>query len=548
MLDKRLMRQLKSPRWVLLNFGVRALALAFFAVGQAICLGTLIDGIFLKGLSFRQLLPNLCVLVLILILRPVFQGLQDIYGKNMATQVKSHLRKQLTDYAQLDYGSGTMVHQTGRLSTLAIEGIESVDAYYSEFLPQWVGVVVGILVILPVVWWYDGLSALLMLLTAPLIPVFMLLIGSRAKGEHQKHWEKLNQMNGHLLEVLRGMVTLRYFGKHRTQEKAVWTTSERFRKTTLKVLSISFLSAFTLELLATLSTAIIAVSLGLRLLYGNMDYLPALIVLMLAPEYYQPLRLLGQKFHAAMNGKIVAQALEPILNAMPVHRRPTTQTESKPCEFVVDIQNMNFAYGDKTIFSGFDLQIKRGDSLLLMGPSGVGKTTLLKLMLGAYENYEGSINVMGMEVGQLAYDSLSEQMSYVPQHPRLFKGTIEDNLLFGVKSSTVENASRLARDYAAKSGFDKVVARLPHGYNTQVGEGFDKLSGGELQLLAITRAWLRQTPIILMDEPTSAMDLVLEETIVAAMQEMQKEKTLIVAAHRPNTASLFTNRINLGGD
>ncbi len=553
MLDKRLMKYLDHPIETFLFTGVRAAALALFAVMQAYCFAYVVNQVFMEKASIQTLTVPLLLLALSLTARPILGGLQEYAAKKTALQVKSALRGALTRYAQADYGHAVVRHGTGTLSTLAVEGVESVDAYFSEFVPQFILVIVTVVVILPVVVFLDGASGVIMALTAPLIPVFMILIGKSAEGIQKKQWQKLTRMNGHLLEILRGMVTLTYFGKHRSQEKTVTAMSEGFRKATLGVLRISFLSAFTLELLATLSTAVVAVSLGLRLLYGGISFLPALTVLLLAPEFYQPLRGLGQKFHAGMNGKIVAEQLAAILGDGPAFtREPSSKTERPALGLPLSISaaELSFAYSDSPaspVLRRVSFNLAAGQSMAITGTSGIGKTTLLKLLLGGFPYYEGSLTLAGIEIKALEPDQVAACIAYVPQNPKVFAGTVLENLLLGLEDPQLIQNHALVQDYAVKTGFDRIVSRLEKGYDTLLGDGGSALSGGETQLLAITRAWMRETPIILMDEPTSAMDVHLEAAIVQAMSRLKESRMLVVAAHRRRTTEICDVELNLGG-
>lgn len=553
MLDKRLMKHLEHPKKTLFLTGVRATALALFAVLQAVCLAWVVDRVFLGKVPLQELTAPLALLGLAFVVRPVLGGYQEHRARLTAVQVKGAIREALARAARSDYGYGVQRHGTGTLSTLAVEGVEGVDAYFSEFVPQLVLAVVTLAVVLPTVLLLDPVSALVMGVTAPLIPGFMILIGKTADGVHRQQWDRLNRMNGHLLEVLRGMVTLCWFGRNRSQEGAVAAMSEGFRNATMKVLRISFLSAFTLELLATLSTAVVAVSLGLRLLYGRMDFFPALTVLLLAPELYQPLRQLGLRFHASLNGKVVAAELEQVLEATaPEPERTFDRAEGlwpQP-SLTIRAEGLCFAYRDapeNPVLKDIALELPPGRSLAVIGDSGIGKTTFLKLLLGAFDGYGGSLTLGGVELRNLAPEQVASVVSYVPQRPAVFTGTVLENLLFGLPEDQRQGARERAEAYAARSGFDRVVARLQDGYETHLGDGGSALSGGEAQLMGITRAWLRETPIVLLDEPTSAMDVHLEGEIIQALQRMKTEKTLVIAAHRPRTTAVCDRCLRLGG-
>lgn len=558
MLDKRLMNEIENKKIYYASLGGRALALSLLAVAQSVLLALCINKVFLEKARLSTLTPWLLALSAVFIIRPILMGFHDYSAKQTASDIKRRLRAKLVVFLNAEGGQNISATKTGELSTLAVEGIESVDAYFSEFVPQLFLVAVNTVVILAFALSQDVISALIMMFTAPLIPLFMILIGKTADGINRKQWDHLKTMNGHLLDVLRGMVTLRHFRKHLTQTQSVERMSEGFRKATLKVLRISFLSAFTLELLATLSTAVVAVSLGLRLLYGWMHFLPALTVLLLAPEFFQPLRLMGQKFHAAMNGKIAADQLYPLLESTSFKQVDDTAVHATIAEAllvstsVVDhltttqplivACDLTFGYTNSSeVFQQLSFSVNSGESMALTGRSGIGKTTLVRLLTGSLKTYQGSLMLAGRELREWDTNELSKWLSYVPQTPRVFRGTLMDNLRFGRPEASVEETLLLSR----LTGFHTVAEKLPLGYDTPVGQGAAQLSGGETQLMAITRACLRNTPIVIMDEPTSAMDLHMENLLTQAMALLMKDRTLLVAAHRKHTVSLCNRNLRL---
>lgn len=539
-MDSRLMKIMPQKRKTYLLFFVHALLLSVFAILQALILAHLIDAVFFKHSPLTSQWPMLLLLVMVFILRPAVQLSLDVQSKQVARHGKGAIRRHLTQQTKANFGTLLQTKSTGFLSFLGIDAVESTDAYYSEFLPHVFVVAITTPLILLTTLTYDPLSALLMCLTAPLIPVFMILIGKNTEVIQQRQWLTLKTMNGHLLDVLRGVVTLRVFGRDTSQIDVVSSISESYRKQTMKVLAMTFISAFALELVATLSTAIIAVSLGVRLVYGQMLFLPALTVLLLAPEYYQSLRTLGLKFHAAMNGKTGANALyTDYLSSLDTLSYDTDRDVSQPLN-VIEVTQLQFSYTQdaSSLFEPVTFTLEKGDALALTGVSGVGKTTLLKCLIGVLEPTGGYTNLGGLSPSKRALE-----IAYVPQKPILFRGTLLDNLKFGNPTLSDHGVYALCR----RTELDSIIRSFPDGYLTLVGEGHRQLSGGETQLVALTRAWLRDTPFIFMDEPTSAMDVHTELALLESLTEMRKDKTLIIAAHRHKILELCNKTLTLKG-
>lgn len=540
MMDSRLMKIMPQKRKTYILFFAHALLLSVFAILQALILAHLIDAVFFKHSLLTSQWPALVLLVMVFILRPAVQLSLDVQSKQLARHAKEVIRTHLTQQTKANFGTLLQTKSTGFLSFLGIDAVESTDAYYSEFLPHVFVVAITTPLILLTALTYDPLSALLMCLTAPLIPVFMILIGKNTEGVQQRQWLTLKTMNGHLLDVLRGVVTLRIFGRDTSQIDVVSSISESYRKQTMKVLAMTFISAFALELVATLSTAIIAVSLGVRLVYGQMLFLPALTVLLLAPEYYQPLRTLGLKYHAAMNGKTGANALyTDYLSPLDTLSHDTDHPVSQPLN-VIEVTQLQFSYTQDapSLFEPVTFTLEKGDALALTGVSGVGKTTLLKCLIGVLEPTGGCTNLRGLSPSKRALE-----IAYVPQKPILFRGTLLENLKFGNPTLSDQAVYQICR----RTELDSIILSFPDGYQTLVGEGYRQLSGGETQLVALTRAWLRDTPFIFMDEPTSAMDVHTELALLESLTEMRKDKTLIIAAHRHKILELCNKTLTLKG-
>lgn len=548
MIDKLLMSAIDNKKRYYLTLIALCLPIVCMTLLQTLTLAYIIDAVFLKGKSLIQVQWPLIGLLLIFILRPLLQALFEWHNRKVTSKAKQTLRRRLSQSISQNYQTLENENTTGYFATIACDGIESTDAYFSEFVPQLFIMSVNTLALLIVAFYFDWISALIMMITAPLIPVFMILIGKTAEGVNQKQWQSLKWMNGHLLDLLRGMTTLHYFGKHHQQSDAVARTSQSFKQKTMSVLKLTFLSALALELTATLSTAVIAVSLGVRLLYAQIPFIAALSILLMTPEYYLPLRQLGLKYHAAMNAKAVSAQLKPIFaSEIPTNLDLTPNTTLKLDSFsanAITLHQINFAYENANpIFKQFSLKIPYGSSLAITGPSGVGKTTLLKLLLGELIPQSGNGSLLGEDYLSMSKEQRHEKIAFVPQQPKVFEGTLLDNLKFGRPEASLDDV----KYFCDLSAFSLIIDRLPEGLDTPMGEGQQALSGGETQLLAITRACIRKTPILILDEPTSALDPISEALITTALSRITKDKTLIIAAHRKASVALCQHQLDLGG-
>ena len=558
MIDKFLIQKIKSIKKYFVFNALLALPLAVLAIAQALLISSVINRVFLKGLPIQSVLSPLGLLFMVLLLRPFFQGVFEWYNRKQTSAAKVTLRTELISMVEgLDDIEDDDQPISGLITTLATEGVESTDAYYAEFLPHLIFMLINATLILAYTLYLDWISGLIMMVTAPLIPVFMILIGKNAEGENQKQWLTLKRMNGHLLDLLKGMPTIRYFQKEKVQAQNVSRISEAYRKQTFNLMKITFLSALALELCTTISTAVIAVSLGLRLLYGELSFAPALAVLLLTPEFFQPLRQLGLKFHSSMNAKNISTEFKTLVatytqkhtinidNIISKHKDSGTENltinDHTP---VFELDNISFYYAQNMpVISNLSLIIPNRQIFGVVGKSGVGKTTLLKLLLGELTPKEGTIYFKDKHLSDYNESSLINNMTYMPQKSNLLSGT----LLYNLKLDAPNINEEMITKYSKLTGLDAVINRLPLGLMTCVGEGFQPLSGGEKQLVALTRACLRETEVILLDEPTSALDKTSEQQVLMALKRISYMRTLVIATHNVTTLSLCHDTISLDG-
>lgn len=543
--DKRLFQQAQNAKIALQLTILLSLLGGVVIVAQAFSLSRIINRVFLLNHTLSDISPLLLILFGLSLLRAGLTWAGQITAQRAAGQVKTDLRDKLAAHL-LALGPGyARTQQSGELANTAIEGVEALDAYFSQYLPQLATAALVPLTILLVVFPLDLTSGLVFLFTAPLIPVFMILIGNAAEGLTRKQWQSLSRMNARFLDTLQGLATLKLLGQSRAQIAVVAQISHQFRQTTMDVLRVAFLSALALELIATLSTAVIAVEVGLRLLYWHIDFEKAFFILILAPEFYIPLRMLGVRFHAGMAGVAAARRIFEVLArplppsglagpARPIPPRPNLVFEA-----------VSYTYPDRTqpALQNVSFTLNRGQTVALVGPSGAGKSTVAALLLRLMEPQTGQIYAGGVPLSQLDPARWRSQIGWVPQRPYLFNASVADNIRLACPQADDEAVARAARQAHA----DEFIRALPRQYQTVIGEQGWRLSGGQAQRLALARAFLQNAPLLVLDEATANLDPATQELIVAAINRLMAGRTTLLIAHRLGTVYAADNILVMTG-
>ena len=399
----------------------------------------------------------------------------------------------------------------------------------------------------------DWISGLVIAVTLPLIPLFAVLVGLHTKAQTRRQWRLLAQLSGHFLDVVQGLPTLKAFGRAKAQEQVIATVTEQHRSTAMATLRVAFLSALVLELSAALATALVAVETGLRLLYGHMPYQTALLVLLLTPEAYLPLRAVAAQFHASAEGNAAAESVFQILDTpLPSQGGKTAARLAGPGTSVPDLRSATISLGRVTVaypgrghpaLAQLSLTISPGELIMLTGPSGAGKTTLLRLLLRFIEPTSGTVCVGGTDLAAVPVDPWRARIAWVPQHPWLFPGSVADNIALGQPAAAraaIEDAARLA-------GAAAFIESLPRGYDTLLGERAAQLSAGQRQQLALARAFLRDAPLLLLDEPTAHLAPAAAAAIGGVISGPLAGRTIIVATHRFSAIAGASQVITLDG-
>lgn len=502
-------------------------------IAQAWLFSGAVNAIFPGPASLPDLQKMLAGLLVAILLRALLTTGREMAAREIAARVKTRLRARLLAHIESLGPAYTTEERTGDLTTALVEGIEALDAYYSQYLPQLILAALVPLSILFFVFPRDWLSGLILLLTAPLIPLFMILIGKGAEQVTRRQYQTLSRLSAHFLDSLQGLTTLKLFGRSRDHARQVAAASNQFRDATLAVLRITFLSALALELLATLSTAVIAVEIGLRLLYGKIAFQQALFLLVIAPEFYIPLRMLGTRFHAGMNGVSAAERIfaildQPLPAAAGREASPPSQLEA------IRFQSVRYTYPESNTpaLDGVSFTIQPRQHTALVGRSGAGKSTIFQILLGFRQPQAGQITLGDTDFVRLDLTAWRQRIAWVPQSPYLFDDTIAANIRLARPQATPEEVQAAAQ--AAQ--LDDFIRSLPQGYQTRIGEQGVQLSGGEKQRLALARAFLQKADLILLDEPTASLDPLNEARLYAATRRLlSRGATIVSIAHRLET-------------
>jgi thiol reductant ABC exporter CydD subunit len=519
---------------------------AALVVTQAWLIAIVVSGAFIHHKGLAQLRVPVVALLLVVVGRGVLAFVSEAAASRASGAAKSQLRLALAEHlgatptqvpsATPEGGDG----KTGSVAVLATEGIDTLDAYFSRYMPQVFLAVIVPATVVAVIAGADLISAVIIAVTVPLIPVFMALVGSSTRHRTARRMRTLQRLASHFLDVVAGLPTSKVFGRTRAQAIAIKQVTDQYRRQTMSTLRVAFLSSLILELLATVSVALVAVAVGLRLLGGHLSFETALFVLVLAPEAYLPLRQLGQHYHASADGMAAAGRILDILE-QPTAPRGTRLDVPDAGSSPLEVDNLAVVYPDRSrpALAGVSFVVQPGEVVALAGPSGCGKSTLLTAVLALVQPTEGAVRVAGVSLSDLDPDAWRAQVAWVPQHPHLFAASIAENIRMGRPGATDGEVWRALTD----AGLDEVVARLPDGPGTMLGENGAGLSAGERQRVALARAFVRQAPLLVLDEPTAGLDGETEASVLTAVRHLVEGRTVLMAAHRPTLLALADHTV-----
>lgn len=531
MLDKRLVTEAKLYKHRFFKLIALSAVNAICIVLTAYEMTSIINGVFLEKLLLSEVVSPLAILLFVMLTKSITIWLTENVAHGIAQNIKGDLRTRLLNH-MLRLGPIPLAkEQTGELINLLTEGIDHLDEYFTKFLPQIISTAIIPVLILLIVLPVDYKTAIILLATAPLIPIFMSLIGKLASKENKEQWQTLSRISAHFLDVIEGLTTLKIFNQSIAQIKIIEKLSNEFRDITLKVLRLAFLSALVLELIATLSVALVAVTIGLRLLDDGITFFTAFFLLLLAPEFYLPLRQLGTAFHASMSGTTAADRIYQVLRISANENKDATETLSfnKQPSIAIALQEVAFSYtANRPVLANFAIDIKAGEHIAIVGASGSGKTTIFNLLLKFIEPQSGDIFINGLPLAKIKQSDWLKNVAYVPQAPHIFAQTVAENIALGNTTATLEEIQAAAKLAMAHD----FIENLPLGYQTKLGEGGHQLSGGQMRRIAIARTFLQDAALILLDEATTGLDVNTEAEISAALSALTAEKTTITIAHR----------------
>ena len=528
MIQRTAFKALLEHKGQLLLLGLTCLVESLSIVGQAWFFGTLINNFIFSENTLHDERYSIIYLGIAIIVRLLAHYIQESVANRLGSAVKATFRERALEHmfklgVQHKERHGDVIH-------MLTDGLEQVDAYVARYIPQilyaiMIPLIMGIAIVdtLPII-------GIILIITVPLIPFFMILIGKQADRLNKEQWERMSFLSGHFLDVLQGITTLKLFGRAKDQIKVIGRLSEEFKDSTLRVLRVAFLSALVLELVSTISTALIAVYLGLTLLDGEISFFSAFFILLLAPEFYTPFRQLGAAFHTGMAGKTSILKYEEFMN-----RQPSLpiggQSQLKGKVQAIEIKDLTFTYEDsENGVQHISLVAKRNFPIMLVGESGAGKSTIAHIIGGFLTAPKGSVTIDGLDLCDIDIEWWRQQITYVSQHPHIMKGTLREVLSFGMDVSDKE-----ILDACKEVQLLDVISRHADGLDAVIGVGGLGLSGGERQRVALVRAFLRKGQVLILDEVTAHLDVKTEAIISSAIKRLMDNKIVIIIGHRLQT-------------
>jgi len=553
--DPRLLRYARSARFFLAASVALGLAGAVLLIAQAMLIADLVTGAFVRHAAPAELRGPALELAAVAVGRAAVAWLTELAAHRSSAAVKSQLRTRLLTHAAALGPSWLTGQRTGELAALAGRGIDALDDYFARYLPQ-----LGLAAVIPAavlarVVTEDWISAAVIAGTLPLIPLFMVLIGWATQSRTDRQWRLLSRLSGHFLDVVAGLPTLKVFGRAKAQAAGIRAITDDYRRATLRTLRLAFLSSFALELLATISVALVAVGIGMRLVAGELDLYTGLLVLVLAPEAYLPLRQVGARYHAAAEGLTAAGEVFAVLETPPPEAGRLPAPDARTASITVEDVVVRHEGRTADSLPATSLTLFPGETVAVTGPSGAGKSTLLHALLGFARPTAGRIRVRGggvetvaesaesagesvgesaagsagesasgaVDLADLAPESWHAQIAWLPQHPYLFAGTVADNVRLA-RADATDEAVRTALREAQLPDLDPAFV---------LGEEGAGLSAGQRRRVALARAFLADRPVLLLDEPTAALDGESEAAVVAAIRRLARGRTTVLVTHRP---------------
>lgn len=524
----------KGIRPVMIVMALLTLIQSIAIIMQAKWLAEVVSALF-AGAKVQEQFGTAGLFLLAFVVRQLCVLFQQRTASHFADKTSRDLRKKVLDKLFQLGPRYAGVAGTGNLVTLVIEGVIKFRNYLELFLPRMLATGMTPVLVVAYVYYLDVRSGVILTVTLPILIVFMILIGLASKKRMDQQWESYRTLSNHFVDSLRGLETLKFLGRSKQHSESIQTVSNSYRVATVKTLRIAFLSSFALDFFTMLSVASVAVNLGIRLIDGHISLLPALTVLILAPEYFLPVRMVGADYHATLDGKEAGEAMNQIINAaeareaqhmaLPANANLNWKKDSK-----LKLRGIGLSHEHSHIPSVSDvsLEISGLRKIGIVGESGAGKSTLIDMLGGFLSPTTGEFDMDGVAVHDLMHSDWREQITYIPQSPYIFSGTLSQNIAFYSQDATNEQIQAAAE----AAGLGALVSSLPQGYNEPIGGGGRALSGGQEQRVALARALLTGRPIILLDEPTAHLDIETEYELKETMLPLFEGRLVILATHR----------------
>ncbi len=526
-----------SAKYLYLSIGL-GLCSGFLIIVQAWLLATVVNTVMFENATLSNVKQYLLMLLLLFILRAALVWASEISAFKAAALVKQHLREKLQKHLFRLGPVAVGEHHSAEVANTLVEGIEALENYYARYLPTMALVSLIPLSILIFIFPIDWISGLVLLLTAPLIPFFMILIGKGTERLNKQQWQKLSRMSAHFLDMIQGITTLKLFNASKREARAIGIISDDYRKATMKVLRIAFLSSLALEFLATISIAIVAVLIGFRLYYGEMDFYYGFFALLLAPEFYLPLRNMGTHYHARLEAIGAAENIMAILDQDAPKTSSTLADIGESNNIDIRLNHISFHYKNRaTALDDFSCQIPARQRTALVGYSGAGKSTVANILLGFISPEAGEIRINDKIINSLNSEVWRKNIAWVSQRPHIFYGSLRDNICLGMTTKSDKELHKAAQ----QAHIHDTIMALPQGYDTLIGDRGAGLSGGQVQRIALARAFLKNAPIVILDEATANLDEESERLIQQSIDSLAENRTLLIIAHRLSTIEQADN-------
>lgn len=527
-MDKNLFLYKDSKKTFVL-IGILTVLQSLAIIAQAGFLAKAIITVY-EGAGFSAL-PFFAMFFLAHVFRHFLQWLKSRIAYRFADQTSFQLQNDLVEKL-FTIGPKTISRQgSGHIIALCLEGIPSYKTYLELFIPRFLSCLLIPASIVIYVFTMDVTSAVVLIVVMPILIIFLILLGLVAQKQKDNKWENYQLLSRHFVDSLRGLVTLKFLGRSKGHREAIYSVSNKYRISTVRTLRVAFLSSFSLDFFSSLSVAVVAVELGLRLINGQMDFLAALTILILAPEYFLPVRELGNDYHATMDGKESGEKIHGLLNLHDGEKQVETVNLpdwNKESELVVRGLTKTFTEENRSVLADIHFAICGFKKIGIIGLSGAGKSTLIDVLSGFSRPTSGSFFVDGIEIPDFSVAAWQDQVTYIPQHPYIFSGTVKENIMWYAPDATDKEITEAAE----RTGLSELISQFPNGLDEKIGQGGSALSGGEEQRIALARALLTNRPIMFFDEPTAHLDIETEHDIKEIMLPLFENKLVFFATHR----------------